>query len=233
MSVPCSSGEVTEKQWPGNKLFKLVSCFSAANLQRCGKYYNHVDAHTHVHSQIFPKNMLLSTQCLKNKSSKFVEMSVSSHYAKTNSILYSYYSTCSMVPLRSFQPHTWLNLPPAVALVSPHQKLSWPPLEPRREEHFWACQLLHPSVRLQDPGASAPLYPGSWSPEPTRFRAAAPGPLGQWLSHVVFLHGVWHAGQWAPRHACAAQAPELVAAPADARGAYRPAGRTWRRKIWC
>lgn len=56
--------------------------------------------------------------------------------------------------------HTCYNLPPAAALASPHQKLSWPPPEPLREEHFLACQQLHLSVRLQAPGAAAPQHPG-------------------------------------------------------------------------
>lgn len=107
--------------------------------------------------------------------------------------------------------------------------LSWLPPELLQEEHFWVCLLLHPSVRLQDPAASAPLCPWSWWPWPTRLHAAAPGPRGQPQSHAAFLHGAWRAGQLAPRHVCVAQAPEPAAAPGDARGAYRPVKRTWQR----
>lgn len=140
-----------------------------------------------------------------------------------------YFSTIgneSIINTALLSPIYMFNLPPAVALVSPHQTLSWPPPEPLREEHFWACQPLHLSVRLQVPGASAPQHPGSWWSGPARLHAAVPGSHGQSLPHVAFLRGVWHAGQWARQHVCAAQAPEPAAAPGAAPGAYIPAGGT-------
>lgn len=56
---------------------------------------------------------------------------------------------------------TCCNGPPAAALFSLHQTLSWPPPEPLQEEHFLACQQLHLSVQLLGLGASSPPHPGS------------------------------------------------------------------------